>query len=339
MHRTIFKEGAIFLLLLLLISQVSALTFQSGDSIRIDEPIDDDVFATVEYLQVNAPVRSLTFAGKELQVNAPITTNLIAAGEKILIKGPVGVDVIAAGSNLTFTNDIGGKIIAAGQQITILGSADNLLAAGNNVVVGSGAHIRGDAEISAETVSQEGTVDGKWNAAESGFSFPAVEEIKSILLGLLFLFRILITIGFFILGLVLIYLLPEQWKTLTSGTIQKPFHVFLYGLGTVIITFILAILLLFTVIGIPLSLLVFLILGIVTLIAPLIVSSALGTWICRLMKKEVSQLIAYILGFILILVLSLIPFIGILVIIVVVLMGIGTIVRTLYHVKTNCCSG
>ena len=141
------------------------------------------------------------------------------------------------------------------------------------------------------------------------------------------------------MGLVLMYLMPVQWKALTSGTIQKPLHVFLYGLGAVVITLILAVLLLFTVIGIPLSLLALSVLGISALIAPLIVSSALGTWICSLMKKEVSAVVAYILGFIVLLILSLIPFIGIIVVFVAVLMGIGTIVRTLYHARTECCSG
>ena len=337
MHLTIYK-GGIFLLLLLLISPGAALTFQSGKSIIIDEPIDDDVFASAESLQVDAPVRSLTFAGNELQIHAPITTNLIAAGETILIDGPVGVDVIAAGSNISITGDVGGKVIAAGQKIEVQGSLDNLLAAGNNVIIGSNAHIRKDAEISASSVSQKGTVDGTWNKNEMEYSFPGIETIKSMILGLIMLVRILITIGFFILGLLLIYLMPAHWKTITSVPISKPLHVFLYGLLTVIISFVLVILLLLTVIGIPFAALAMLLLGIFVILAPLIISGSLGTWICNLIKKEVSQQVAYSIGFILIFLLSFIPIIGCFCVFIVLLMGIGTIIRTAYHLKTEHCS-
>ncbi len=338
MSRNILIMGIVILLLFLVSSPVSALTFESGESVIIDTPVDDDIFASAEHMEVTAPVKSLVYAGNSLLVTAPIETNLIAVGESISVQAPVGVDLIAAGANVQIGGDIGGKIIAAGEQVTVDGSADNLIAAGNRVALGENAHIRKDAEVSADAIEKEGIVDGTWNAEDTGLSFPGMEQLGALIQAFVLLCIIFIAIGFFLLGLVIIYLMPEPWKELTSVPRTKPLHVLLYGLATVVVSVFLVILLALTVIGIPFALLILLFLGIATIIAPLIISGSLGGWISGLCKREISPYLAYLIGFIIICVLSLVPIIGFVCILIVLLMGIGTIVRTMYHKKETCCS-
>jgi len=58
---------------------VLALESFSGNVISIDTPIDDDIFAAGNTVNINAPVNSATIAGSTLNINAPIKEDIYAA--------------------------------------------------------------------------------------------------------------------------------------------------------------------------------------------------------------------------------------------------------------------
>jgi hypothetical protein len=75
-HLTVnaMKLSVIILLMaiVLITSSAHALQTFSGDVVSIDNPIDDDVFAAGNVVNINAPVDSATIAGGTLNVNAPV---------------------------------------------------------------------------------------------------------------------------------------------------------------------------------------------------------------------------------------------------------------------------
>ena len=86
------RQLFIFLLLLLILLPfpASALETLSGGEVRIDQAIDDDVFASGGAITVNAPVESLMAAGGQITVNAPVKGDVIAAGGQVTLNSDVG---------------------------------------------------------------------------------------------------------------------------------------------------------------------------------------------------------------------------------------------------------
>ncbi|NMC10213.1 MAG: hypothetical protein GYA39_04445, partial [Methanothrix sp.] len=64
----------IFLLMALLLLSCSgqALRTFSGETVSIDTPVEDDVFAAGSIVNINAPVDSVVAAGGTLNINAPV---------------------------------------------------------------------------------------------------------------------------------------------------------------------------------------------------------------------------------------------------------------------------
>jgi hypothetical protein len=85
---------------------VLALETFSGDMISIDIPIDDDIFAAGDIVNINAPVNSATIAGSTLNINAPIKVDVYAAGSQMFLNSNVGGKAVIAGGNVNVRGDV-----------------------------------------------------------------------------------------------------------------------------------------------------------------------------------------------------------------------------------------
>jgi len=132
-------SSAVIVLMALLFLSTSgeALRTFSGDTISIVNPVEDDIFAAGNIVNINAPVDSAVVAGGTVNINAPVKGDVIAAGGQVYVNSDVGGKVVAVGGTIDLRGDVGTNLVAAGGQVSILPGRtvgrDALISAGNAV--------------------------------------------------------------------------------------------------------------------------------------------------------------------------------------------------------------
>lgn len=117
----------------------SALTQRTGDSVTVDESIDDDLYVFGQTVEVAGDVDGDVIAfGQTIRITGDVTGDVIAAGQTISVGGSVGGSVRAAGQDVRVESKVAEDVVAAGQTVRLTrdGSAGRDAAvAGNDVQV------------------------------------------------------------------------------------------------------------------------------------------------------------------------------------------------------------
>ena len=318
------KKFLIIILILLAIPlSVSALVTYSGTQVSIDEPVMDDVFVTGNMIEVNAPVQSIVAAGGTITINAPV-------------KG----DVVAAGGAVTINDDIGGKLVAVGGSIDLAGNVStNAVLQGGSVNIRKSAVIGRDATITAGSVHNAGTVNGKLsvqsrdveNTGTAGTYEVKVDRSPGRFLWLFSLIALLLTIGWYILGLLMIRFVPVRFLQVESEVRINTLVKFAVGFAAMIISVIAFVLLAITIILLPLAIILGVIVLISLVLANLFVASSLGRVIFGYMKWSGKEWQLYTVGFLVLCILSIIPVINILTFVSGLSLGFGAILYTIHN--------
>ncbi len=331
---------ALALLILVLLSTgawifpVSGFDVRDGDTLVISSPVSDDLLITGSSVIINAPVRSVTFAGGELIVNAPIEQNLIAAGGTIQVNAPVGADIIAAGGEITVHTDVSGKILAVGGVVDINGSSSNVAVSAGTVHLQDRTLIQGDALISSSHYQTNGTDDQREQIPEQQrntappFDFHSIEAAIQ---GILFVLWILFNLGMLILGLILIKLLPGPFETIAESLREKTIISLVVGVSGCIVGIVGGMVLAFTIIGIPIAICIGLLLFAGWILSPIVTGAALGRVISGFIQREFRLTWAFILGFVVLAIIFLIPVIGFIAKILTLFIGIGSLMLFAYE--------
>ena len=313
----------IALVFVLLLPNAQALQMLSGDQVSVDSPIDDDVFAAGGTVTINAPVSGVVIAGGNIIINAPVSGDVFAAGGKVVVN-----------------SDVKGKIVAVGGDVDLSGDAKNAVIAGGTVNIHPTTVISRDAAISGGTVSNAGTIVGNLTVRAENFyntgSASSVDFKKNGGLQgiqqLMNTFSILMTIGFLILGIILLTVFPAQFFSVEEEVRKSPLKNtvvgFLLILASVILVFVLAV----TLIGFPVALIMGMLFIIALMLSSLFVSFALGRKIVDLLKFETNDVLIFVFGFVILSLLFRIPYAGVLIGIVALSLGFGAIV---YAVREN----
>lgn len=328
MKHICFLSGIGLLLLCLFLSPVSAFDIREGDTLVISEPVSDDLLVSGSSVTINAPVKSVTFVGGELVVNAPVEENLIAAGGRIEVNAPVGMDVIAAGGEVLVHSEIQGKLLTAAGTVTMDGTATNAGISAGTAIFSEKSHILRDAYINAGGYEADGLVDGTLVAeGEPGVSEESFDlsGLAGVIGMIVLVVQIIFFIGMLILGVVLVLLIPSPVRQIADTIREKTLLSFALGLGGIIAGGILCLLLACTLIGIPLSVFIALMLMAGLILSPLMGGVALGLFITEKLHAGSSLLFSGVIGFIILAVLFCIPLIGIVVKMVAVCIGFGGI--------------
>lgn len=312
----------LMLAFMLLSSGVQALRTFSDDVISIDDPIEDDIFAAGNMVNINAPVDSATIAGGTLNVNAPVKGDIFAAGGQVYLNSNVGGKVVAAGGNVNLGGDVGTNLVAAGGQVNILPGvavAKDALIAGSNVV--NAGDINGTLTVSADNFQNRGTA-GKVDFYQT--EKPREEERREALAGI-GLFGLLMALGHLILGLILLRYLPGLFFAVDGEIRRSPVVTTVLGFVLMIASFIAIIIVAITVIGIPIALIALFLLLVALMLTGTFVSFSLGRWIGSKANLKYGDMALFVIGFVILNILFLIPFVGGLIGLVSVSLGFGAI--------------
>lgn len=308
----------ILLVSMLFFPSAQALQHFSGQIVSIDSPINDDVFAAGNVVNINAPVNSAVVAGGTLNINAPVKGDVFAAGGQVYINSDVGGKVVTAGGNVNLGGNIGTNLVAAGGNVDILpGKAigrDALISAGNVVNAGK---ISGNLTVYASNFQNNGSAgrvefhraETERNQPSGGFNF----------------FGVLMAIGYFILGLIMLRYLPGLFAAIDSEEKTSTIVRTIIGFIAIIVSVIVIIIIAVTVIGLPIAVILALIFIVSLMLTGIFVSFSLGRWIGARMNLKYSDTILFVIGFVILNILFLLPFIGGLIGIISLSLGYGAI--------------
>ncbi|MDN7025745.1 hypothetical protein FGU65_12785 [Methanoculleus sp. FWC-SCC1] len=310
----------VLIALFLLPAGAEAFVFVSGDQAVINTPIDDDVIASGGTVVLNAPVRSLTAAGGSVVVNAPI------AG-----------DLIVTGGGISINADVDGKVLAAGGSISINGTVANLLATGGTVTLGPSAMVLRDAAVSAGTVVNAGTVLRNLTVSANTFENPGsagriVYQEQQPMMDLFSGFgmvSLLVTVGFLFLGIILIQIFPEEVASVVREIVTNPIVKTIVGFFGIVVSVLIVLVIAATVIGLPVAAVLGMLVAIGLLVSGLFVAYALGDLVVSRFRWKTGVTVTFIVGFVILQILIMVPFIGVLVQIIAASLGYGALLYAL----------
>lgn len=301
-----------------------ALEIMGGDLVNIDSPMADDIFAGGNTVNVNAPVDSAFIAGGNVFINAPIKGDLVVAGGVVDLNSEVGGKVVAAGGTITLAGDVGRNVVMAGGQVRILPSASvGMDAAISGGDVYHAGNVTGTLWVSAGSFENEGT------AGIVKFSIWERDEAADKPKPFISTFSVLMILGFLFVGLLSIRLFPGGFDAVDLEVRRSPVIKLLMGLGLIVALIILISISILSVIGLPLGLLLLALFVAALLAANLFVSFSLGRWIVSYAKRDMGEISSFVLGYAILSVLFLVPYLGSILEIFSIGLGFGGIVAAL----------
>ncbi|MFC1627131.1 hypothetical protein ACFL18_01065 [Patescibacteria group bacterium] len=331
--------------------------FRAGETITLKGQVDGDVFLAGGEIFVDAVINGdLIVTGGKIDIQAQVRDDLRIVGGQIKLNTQVGDDVTVAGGQIEITPDstttntlvvAGGYIDTAGvttQTTQLFGSrvifsgqsGDDTTIFAEDIDVYDTAQVNGNLKLifgNDPKVSQNAVISGdlltektdKFDEKPSSFDFQVnkksffkklttfvvVEEFTR------FFFDLLI-------GALLIYLLPKFFKDLFSTTNKQTGQAIGWGILTFFLAPIIGLTLMITLIGIPLGVFAFIVLGISVYLSRFIASLFIGS---RLFNdsslKKPYQTLA--LGLIIFKLVSLIPVFGWLAHLIFLSLGLGAL--------------
>ncbi|MFA6097489.1 MAG: hypothetical protein WC788_07730 [Candidatus Paceibacterota bacterium] len=293
-------------------------------------------------------------AGGNLRVSGQNDGNIRAAGGNVFIEGNVGKNVTAAGGNLSLgeNSNVSGNVYLAGGMVEIRGNiGKNLKVAGGSVIL-KGV-VKGNAEIMAEDITArpgakiEGNLtyysDGSKNlnidnnlvAGEIIRKNIPVKNYRNGSSGAFLASGIIGFFGFLLLAYVFYKLFPRGAREIFGSLVEKgSWKMIAAGILALILIPVSIVVLMITIIGMPLAMVLVFVFISAILLAKATAAIVLGFAINkRLRPREFSDsfpLMDFILGYLILEVLMLIPFLGPLFAFLIFLWAFGGLVKYAY---------
>jgi len=299
-----------------------ALEFVSDDVVSINSPVEDDLFASGSTVNINAPVDSAIIAGGNVNVDAPIKGDLIVAGGDVSLNSEVGGKIVAAGGTINLRGDVERNVVMAGGTVRILPSSEigkDAAISGGDVY--NGGNVTGTLWVNAGNFNNTGTAgDVKFQQWQED---KADEEKAKAFIST---FSVLMILGFLIVGLIILRLFPGSVSAVDKEIRESPPVKALLGLGLIVASMILIIISILTVVGLPLGFLLLTLFVAALMMANLFVSFSLGRWILSALNQTLGDLPAFVLGYVVLSVLFLLPYAGPIIELISISLGFGAMV-------------
>jgi cytoskeletal protein CcmA (bactofilin family) len=327
---------------------MSGNLYAAGQTVTIDGVVGGDVIAAAQTININGRVEGDIIAvAQDVTINGEVGGNVRIAGNSLTVNGTVTRNVNSFGANIVFGSEsrVGWDVYLAGANIETRGTIDGNLDgyAGKALITGKiGKNInlkldRGDdnqkltiapeaiiggdvtyTSKNAASISEKASVAGK--VAQQT---PPAKETNIFLMWLCGkLFAIFAAI---VVGLFLVFFSKNITTKVIDKMEEKPFKMLLPGLIFMFILPPIALVLAFTLIGIPMALIIstWWLTSVYTakIMAAILVGKMIVQKISK--KKQVNLLISLILGVVICWLLFAIPFVGWLLGLVAIWLGLG----------------
>lgn len=275
---------------------VSGNYYAAGKTIVIDGTVDGDLFCAAETVRVNGQINGdIICAGKTITVTGIVQGNMRIAAKDAVITGQIGrnVNILAQTATLKPTAKVTGELNAATQSLTLdgivnkdiavgveefnmTGNAGNAIISASQFNFGKTAKINGDLTYYSDTEMKPatGVVAGnvKYLKAQPEKSHEqrpntVADFLSSVIASIL---------GALLVGLALVWFLPNAVSHVTQVMQSNPGRTILWGILFSIIVPFVAVILLFTFVGIPTAILLAAVYGIALLVSRVFAGIVVG---------------------------------------------------------------
>lgn len=352
-----FKILAIFFVVFTLISAPAVIFAQNKYSaddtsvVATDEVVEGDYFAAGERVQIDGVVQGDVYAaGGNIIINGVVEGDVLVAGGNIKIQGEVNHDVRAAGGQIDINGTVAGSVttlagnvdiskdakigaglVTAAGNVYLDGMVDkNIEAAVGSLVLGSNAQVSGNVNYASESdldVDSTASVSGQITKHQTPeVEMPSKQAVQDFFFGLDFAGKVISVITTLLIGLLLIHFFPRYVENATKIVTNSFGKTLLVGFITMIAAPFIFVILLFTIIGIPISIVFGFALFIWMYLGRIYVVIALGRKSLQFINKENKPNLnmTFLIGAIVYYLLTLIPIIGGITKLLIVLSGLGT---------------
>ncbi|HDQ59841.1 MAG TPA: hypothetical protein ENN30_01460 [Candidatus Woesearchaeota archaeon] len=282
-------------MLVLVLSCAHASEFLIGGNVRINEPLNENLFV----------------AGGTVKIFTPINGSLFAAGGEVFVNSTVENAVITGGQIKLGP----GALIK--KDATLIGS-----------IVENHGTIVGNLSLNADHFTNNGSI-GVINIIEKVEKTPQQTTYEDLMsYGLR-------TLGTLLLGVVLVIAFPKSLakleKEIKTETIKKT----AIGFGVLLLSISVVIMIIITIVGIPFGVLLAAGIVLLFFLSPLIVALVLGDKIVKYFNIKTNKILVFTIGFLVIRVLLKIPRVGIVLSILMGSLGFGAIFSTVKNWKNK----
>ncbi len=287
-----------------------------GNIVTVDGVIEGDLIGAGSTLKINGEVKgSVRFIAENIIINGQVGKNLLAAGNLINLEnnGSVGWEVLSAGNLIDMKGKVGSDLKAIGTILNINNEINGRVHAQmTEINLGDQALITGDFNYYSEkdlVKKEQAQILGQINKIEN-FGFTKSQPAKdfSYYLGK-FIFSYL---SFLLLAIVLIVLMRKKIDLVTMEIKSNLAKNLGWGILLLFGVPLLAVLILLTIVGLPISLVVMMIYFAVVLVSRIFVSIVIWRFIAQLVriKQPLDLMLQALIGLFVYSLLCVIPIVG-----------------------------
>lgn len=196
-----------------------------------------------------------------------------------------------------------------------------------------GTAVGRDALIGAKRFSNRGSINGTLTVAAEQFEnngtagrveFQKIESRHEDT-AFISMFHLLSIIGYLLLGLLGLKLFPWLFRSSEARMLRDPAIETFVGFLAIIVALILAVILAITIVGIPISVMLLLLLAVGIMLSCLLVSFTLGRRLTALLRTGTGSSVSFAVGYLILNMLFLLPYVGRIFMLISVCMGVGTL--------------
>ncbi|HEB12776.1 MAG TPA: hypothetical protein ENI11_03765 [Actinobacteria bacterium] len=348
-------------------SSAYAAKFVSNDQVNLTRNIHDDVYIAAGDITIDGDIDgNLVVVGGNVVANGDINGDLFVVGGNVAVNGNVNHTAWVTGWLITLNGDIerdlffgggtvsltkksvvSGDVVAAGGNfISRARIQDDLIGAFGNATIDG--PVGGDVKIAVDklTVAKQGNIGGDLNytsskkakispraniAGETTRRRPPKSSSgltganRTLLRVLLWLWSLA---SMLVIGIVLSWLFPGSLRSVEATLAERTWPSLGIGFAALFLTPIAVLIVMFTIIGVPLALIVLILYVIAIYISQIYAATAVGSMI---VGKDRWVGLSAILGIILLSIVKVIPWIGGLIGFLAVLFGLGAMILSAWR--------
>ncbi len=326
--------------------------YAAGSSVNINADVTGDLYAAGGVITLNSKVEEdLNASGGNLTLNGAVGDDARLAGGTVVVNSPVASDLLIAGGNINLSSaaSVGADLAVAGGVVVIESPV-------NGKVWVSGGEVRIDSKINGEVVVYAETLTfgaksevlgkvvfhgPKEAVVETGAKVSSVEFIRSAqnngLKGVKTFASLVCLFGLLVLGGILMHFKKQPVIEVMQKSSLSPLSSLGTGLLTVIVVPIVVVLLFATLIGFYLAILLLLAYIILLILAYGITAIYIGSKVVQLFNKKPYLEITWItliVGVVALKIIGWLPIVGSVAIGILCLITLGSLVKSLRHLRT-----
>jgi cytoskeletal protein CcmA (bactofilin family) len=322
--------------------------FAAGNSVSINQRVVGDLIAAGGDLDINTDVAGdAVVAGGTVHTRGNVEQSLYAAGGRLFVHGTVARNARIAGGQVEIDprSEIQGNVSVAGRDIRMNGKVDGYLqsagrhvyingpvggdvdATSNFVELGPDARIAGKLRYTSQQEIKQDTAARVIGGIERMTPAGGPPNYDALVRFLGWVW----TLGFMILAAVVVAALPSVYSRVTSTLETRPGLSLALGVIGLVFVPAAALILIFSLIGMPLGILTMILFLAMLLLAYVATSATIGDWALRRFKPEAVTRTSWRVGATVLAILALgligrIPVLGGLVVFAALLVGLGALI-------------